>query len=158
MPQVNLSKDGYQLLDPPWAWTHHIYYLTSTRIDCRTRKLYGNQFGCFEKINRLLLQIKQQAIAIVKWLRLDPPHFCPTLLWILNEHLTRILYPYRVAVICPRSKFHNAGLFVEGEILDIDLAKWFVDGRRLPNYFTSMMKDRFGHDRYFVIPVCTVRV
>lgn len=30
---------------------------------------------------------------------------------------------YRVPIVCPRAKFHKAGLLIEGEVLHVDLAK-----------------------------------
>ena len=41
---------------------------------------------------------------------------------------------YRVSIRGPRTEFHVAGLLVERKVLDVDFAKGFVDGWRLPRY------------------------
>jgi hypothetical protein len=46
-------------------------------------------------------------------------------------------------------------LFVEGKELDVDLARRFVDGRRVPGHFAGVVEDCLRHDRHLVIAVST---
>ncbi len=60
---------------------------------------------------------------------------------------------YRIAVGRPGAEFHVAGLLVEREILDVDLAKGLVDGRRLPRDRPVVSQDRLRHDGHLVVAV-----
>lgn len=46
---------------------------------------------------------------------------------------------YLNAIVSPRAKFHVAALLVKWEILHVDLARGFVNGRRLPYHFAGVL-------------------
>ena len=48
------------------------------------------------------------------------------------------------SVVCPAAELEHARLLVEGEVLDIDLATGFVDGRRLPLDQPAVIHGGFG--------------
>lgn len=74
---------------------------------------------------------------------------------------TNVIYNkliYHVSIVGPRAELHEAGLLVEGEILDINFAKGLVNRRRLPHHFARVMKDRFSHDGHFVVAIGAVDI
>lgn len=60
------------------------------------------------------------------------------------------------AVIGPRAELEDAGLYVVGEKLDVDGARGFVDGWRLPEHPPIGVDCRLCHQRHFVVAVCAV--
>jgi len=66
-------------------------------------------------------------------------------------------FVYLRSVVSPRAEFHVARLLVEREVLDVDLAEGFVNGRRFPLDGAVVAQDGFGHDGHFVITIGTAR-
>lgn len=62
---------------------------------------------------------------------------------------------HHVAVVGPGAKFHEAGLLVKGEELDIDLTRGLVDSWRLPGDPAIVVQHGLGHDGHLVVPVGT---
>ena len=56
-------------------------------------------------------------------------------------------------VIGPGPEFHDTGLLVEGEILDVDLAGRLVDGRGLPLYKAVPPQGGLGGKGHFKIAI-----
>lgn len=56
-------------------------------------------------------------------------------------------------VISPRTEFHHAGLFVEGEVLDVDLAGGLVDGGWFPLHAAGVVERRFCRQRHLKVAV-----
>ena len=65
----------------------------------------------------------------------------------MNSHLE--------SVICPTTEFHDAGLFVKWEILYIDFATRFVDGRRFPLDQPVAVDGGFGRQRHLEVSIRT---
>jgi hypothetical protein len=55
----------------------------------------------------------------------------------------------------PAAELEEAGLLIEGEELDVDLARRFEDCRRIPDDFAVMVKNRLRHRRHDVVAVST---
>ena len=55
----------------------------------------------------------------------------------------------------PAAKLEEAGLLVEGEELDVDLARGLEDGRRVPDDLPVVVQDGFRHRRHDVVAVGT---
>ena len=64
------------------------------------------------------------------------------------------------SVVCPTAKLEHARLFIEWEILDIDLATRFIDGRRLPLNQPAIVHGGFGRQRHLKVAIgtCDVRI
>ena len=62
---------------------------------------------------------------------------------------------YLKAIVCPRSKFEDARLLVEGEVLDVDLARRFVDRRRFPFDEAVVVHRGLRRQRHFKVAVRT---
>lgn len=60
---------------------------------------------------------------------------------------------YLEAVICPTTEFEDAGLLVERKILDVDLARRLVYGRRLPLDQTLVIDGGLGGQGYLKVAV-----
>lgn len=60
---------------------------------------------------------------------------------------------HRVPVVSPRTKLHEASLLVKGEVLHVDLAKWFIDGRRFPHDLPRMVQNCLGHNGHLVVAI-----
>ena len=60
------------------------------------------------------------------------------------------------AIVCPATKLHDAGLFVKWEILYIDFATGFVDGRRLPLDQPVVVDGGFGRQRHLEVSIRTI--
>jgi hypothetical protein len=60
---------------------------------------------------------------------------------------------YQVSVIGPGAEFHEAGLLVEGKVLDVNLAEGLVNGRRLPRDLARVVEDGLGHYGHLVVAV-----
>lgn len=58
-------------------------------------------------------------------------------------------------VVCPTAELEHARLLVEREILDIDLATRFVNGRRLPLNQPAVVHGGFGRQRHLKVAVGT---
>ena len=58
-------------------------------------------------------------------------------------------------VIGPTTEFHDARLFVKGEILYIDFATRFVDGGRFPLDQTVVVHRGFGRQRHLEVSIRT---
>ena len=61
------------------------------------------------------------------------------------------------SVVGPGAELHDTGLFVEGEVLHVDLTRGFVDGRRLPLNQAIHVERRLGGESHFEVPVSTTR-
>ena len=68
-------------------------------------------------------------------------------------HISVTCSAHHVTIVGPRPELHETLLFVEGKELDVDLARRFVDGRRVPGHFAGVVEDRLRHDRHLVIAV-----
>lgn len=77
------------------------------------------------------------------------------LLLTTQQWCTEEQYTDQVAVVSPWTELHEARLFVEWEVLDIDLAERLVDGRRFPNHFACVMQNGLRHDGDLVVAVGT---
>lgn len=64
---------------------------------------------------------------------------------------------YLEAVVRPTTKFEDASLLVEGKILDIDLARALVYGRRFPFDQALVVDSGLGGQGHLEIPVRAVR-
>lgn len=61
--------------------------------------------------------------------------------------------PYLEAVIRPTTELEHAGLFVEWEILDVNLARGFVDGRWLPFHQPLVVDGSLGGEGYLEVTI-----
>ena len=57
------------------------------------------------------------------------------------------------AVISPATELHHTGLLVKREVLDVDLARGLVDGRRLPLHQAVIIERRLRGQRHLEIAV-----
>lgn len=64
---------------------------------------------------------------------------------------------YLKAIVCPRTELHDAGLLVEGEVLDVDLARGLVDGGRAPLHAARVVQRGLRRQRHLEVAVRTVR-
>lgn len=58
-----------------------------------------------------------------------------------------------ITVVRPGTELHEAGLFVKGEVLNVDLTEGLVDSRWLPHHLPRVMEDRLRHDRHLVVTI-----
>lgn len=57
------------------------------------------------------------------------------------------------AVISPTSKFHETALLVVRKVLNVHLARTFVNRWWLPENFAGVFERGFCHQRYFVVSI-----
>lgn len=57
------------------------------------------------------------------------------------------------SVVGPGAKLHYAGLLVEGEVLDVDLAGGLVDGGRAPLHAPRIVQSRLRRQRHLKVAV-----
>lgn len=62
---------------------------------------------------------------------------------------------YLESVVGPGAELHDAGLLVEGEVLDVDLARGLVDGGRAPLHAPRVVQRRLGGQRHLEVAVRT---
>ena len=55
----------------------------------------------------------------------------------------------------PTAELEETGLLIEGEELDVDLARRLEDRRRIPDDFAVVVEDRLRHRRHDVVAVRT---
>ena len=60
---------------------------------------------------------------------------------------------YLKTVVGPRSKFEDARLLIEWEVLNVDLARGFVDRRRFPLDQAVVVHRRFRRQRHFKVAI-----
>jgi hypothetical protein len=68
-----------------------------------------------------------------------------------------VCYPDLISVVSPRAELHEAGLLVEGEVPDVNLAGRFKNGRRGPQDLPRVPQHSFGHRRNDIFPVSAVK-
>jgi hypothetical protein len=64
-------------------------------------------------------------------------------------------YTDQVAIVRPGAELHETRLFVEWEVLDINLTERLVDGRRFPHHFARVIEDGLRHYGHLVVSVGT---
>ena len=57
------------------------------------------------------------------------------------------------SIVRPAAELHNAGLLVEGEILDVHLTGAVVDGRGFPLHQPLAVEGRLGGQRHLEVAV-----
>lgn len=65
---------------------------------------------------------------------------------------------YLKAIIRPGAKFHDAGLLIKGEVLDVDLAGRLVNRWRLPVDSTGIVESGFRRQGYLEIAIGAVDI
>lgn len=60
-----------------------------------------------------------------------------------------------VTIVGPGAELHEAGLLVEWEVLNVDLAEGLVDGWWLPQHLARVVQDGLRHDGHLIITVGT---
>ena len=60
---------------------------------------------------------------------------------------------HHVTVVRPRAELEVAGLIVEREVLDVDVAGRHVYCRRVPHHLAGVVQLRLRHDSHFVVAV-----
>ena len=72
---------------------------------------------------------------------------------ILKSFKSSIWGTYLKPVIGPAAKLHDAGLLVEGEVLDVHLARRVIDRRRLPLHLPGGHQGGLGGQRHLEVAV-----
>ena len=62
------------------------------------------------------------------------------------------------SIVCPAAELHNAGLLVEGEILDVHLTGAVVDGGGPPLHLAGAVEGRLGGQSHLEITVSAENV
>lgn len=64
---------------------------------------------------------------------------------------------YLKTIVCPRSELHDASLFIEGEVFDINFTAGLVYRWRLPLHKPVVLKRRLSGECYFEVAVRAAR-
>jgi hypothetical protein len=64
-------------------------------------------------------------------------------------------YTDQISIVRPGAELHETRLFVEWEVLDINLTEGLVDGRRFPHHFACVIEDCLRHYGHLVVSIST---